>query len=349
MSTTQERRRKRTDEEILAVQRQEYGTVLEIAIKSCRECGKKLTLSSFTKDRSYEDGLSADCKKCVKERTTRRKRKLEQRTEEELAEARAKSKRIKSINEKQHKQCTGCLAWKTLDQFWKDSTRTDGLACRCSECERQKMNRNQNKAIEIKYNLKLNQPCETCGESDPIVLEFAHISRQNKYRTKTGKTFSIGQMFSMSRIAEEVKKVKILCCFCHRLETKNEDESTRTQKPDCYNASYFEMQQNVNKMKQQVRCCVDCKRQVTQENCRGFDYDHLGHEPKIDGVAAMVTKRVSMKIIEAEIEKCELVCANCHRKRTKLRSDNEIVKDVLNKMLEKISKDSFGESLMVLS
>lgn len=37
---------------------------------------------------------------------------------------------------------------------------------------------------------------------------------------------------------------------------------------------------------------------------------------KIAGVSRLVHNSRSLAVIEAELEKCEIVCANCHRRRT---------------------------------
>jgi hypothetical protein len=42
-------------------------------------------------------------------------------------------------------------------------------------------------------------------------------------------------------------------------------------------------------------------------------------EDKLDDICGMSTRTVSREAIRAEIEKCEVVCANCHRTRTHLR------------------------------
>lgn len=57
--------------------------------------------------------------------------------------------------------------------------------------------------------------------------------------------------------------------------------------------------------------CVDCG--VTYHSCQ-MDFDHLGN--KKVGVAEMKAQHYSTKRIQEEINKCELVCANCHRMRT---------------------------------
>lgn len=50
-----------------------------------------------------------------------------------------------------------------------------------------------------------------------------------------------------------------------------------------------------------------------------MDFDHLPGQPKVKSIARMVQSRVAWEKIEAEIAKCEVVCSNCHRLRTRDR------------------------------
>lgn len=46
-----------------------------------------------------------------------------------------------------------------------------------------------------------------------------------------------------------------------------------------------------------------------------LDFDHIKGE-KIDSVSQLCMRAYSLNKILKEIEKCELRCANCHRKKT---------------------------------
>lgn len=62
--------------------------------------------------------------------------------------------------------------------------------------------------------------------------------------------------------------------------------------------------------------CMDCENSYPPE-C--MDFDHRDPEQKIAGVGHVMACRLAWTRIEAEIAKCDLVCANCHRIRTKKR------------------------------
>ena len=63
--------------------------------------------------------------------------------------------------------------------------------------------------------------------------------------------------------------------------------------------------------------CEDCGNTFPPE-C--MDFDHAGS--KRNNVATMVSHGTGRVAIEAEIAKCSLVCSNCHRIRTKKRSQH---------------------------
>ena len=57
--------------------------------------------------------------------------------------------------------------------------------------------------------------------------------------------------------------------------------------------------------------CVDCN----EDNFVVLEFDHVKGK-KICNVGDMGKNATSIKKIKEEIAKCEVVCANCHRKRT---------------------------------
>ena len=63
--------------------------------------------------------------------------------------------------------------------------------------------------------------------------------------------------------------------------------------------------------------CMDCGHEF-----RFFqlDYDHRPGVDKVDAVARLCSAGKGWKTILAEIAKCDLICANCHRMRTWLRA-----------------------------
>lgn len=67
--------------------------------------------------------------------------------------------------------------------------------------------------------------------------------------------------------------------------------------------------------------CVDCGRRYP---AYVMDFDHREGEQKLFNVAALHSERwVSLRQLQEEIAKCDLVCANCHRERTHQRRQRQ--------------------------
>lgn len=73
------------------------------------------------------------------------------------------------------------------------------------------------------------------------------------------------------------------------------------------------------------RGCADCGIR-SPEHPEIFDFDHIPGSSKIASVAAFLTKGTMDDLI-AEVAKCEVVCANCHRIRTQQRDHPAFGKD----------------------
>lgn len=64
--------------------------------------------------------------------------------------------------------------------------------------------------------------------------------------------------------------------------------------------------------------CVDCG----EKDLRTLDFDHRDDATKVAAVSTMLHHKWSLVKVKAEVAKCEVRCANCHRKRTaNMRND----------------------------
>jgi hypothetical protein len=68
-----------------------------------------------------------------------------------------------------------------------------------------------------------------------------------------------------------------------------------------------------NKIKLE-RGCADCGYNTDSD---ALDFDHL--RDKVERISRMLQTSRSIASLDAEIAKCDVVCANCHRIRTKRR------------------------------
>lgn len=60
------------------------------------------------------------------------------------------------------------------------------------------------------------------------------------------------------------------------------------------------------------KSCVDCG----ESDPVVLDFDHKNPKEKLRPVSKLLSGHWSWKSVESEIEKCEIRCANCHRRKT---------------------------------
>jgi len=60
--------------------------------------------------------------------------------------------------------------------------------------------------------------------------------------------------------------------------------------------------------------CQDCKIEYNGKNAAIFQFDHRDRSQKLFNFNTLVNK--SLETIHQEVDKCDLVCANCHFLRT---------------------------------
>lgn len=152
--------------------------------------------------------------------------------------------------------------------------------------------------------------CLDCGEPDPVVLEFDHV-RPGKVTEVTALT-SRGARAEM--LATEIARCEVVCASCHRLRTAERSRAFRLIGTEC--ASWPQKSPSQQRAMRYVsadlerRSCVDCGER--RPAC--LDYDHLGD--KLATVANLVHGGAANARLAAEIAKCVVRCASCHRRRT---------------------------------
>lgn len=103
-----------------------------------------------------------------------------------------------------------------------------------------------------------------------------------------------------------------------RREYQNAWLKQRRQSGLAHDAHYRERnrQHVIDRKAERGNRCHDCGRVYPTYV---LDFDHRGDEEKLDSVSALTSRKTSLKRIDEEIAKCDLVCANCHRERTHQR------------------------------
>jgi Fe-S-cluster-containing hydrogenase component 2 len=108
-----------------------------------------------------------------------------------------------------------------------------------------------------------------------------------------------------------------LCIQCNKIYQKEHYQKNKKQYMLLLSERKIKIKRKLSTLKESLPCT----------DCGGFfmacqmDFDHISGD-KTDNISQMAHRTYSWQSIKDEIEKCELVCANCHRKRTYLRYKN---------------------------
>lgn len=127
-----------------------------------------------------------------------------------------------------------------------------------------------------------------------------------------------GQERSLDDYHKKNRKLRSNCKWCVSEYTKAHYRN---------NKEYYLKKATVNRKQAQVRLreflflykkdhpCVDCG----ELDPIVLEFDHI--KGKDDGLSNMARRALKLNTIIKEIDKCEVVCANCHKKRTSKRSN----------------------------
>jgi len=151
-------------------------------------------------------------------------------------------------------------------------------------------------------------------------------------------------------IEESAQIEKWICHFCHRLEPTS-SSGKRCSDPATLSTGVrsdtkegkkhrsalkhavvcYPKQQYVDSIKRRVGCCARCKRPVVAGQETAFDWNHIdpstkckggifGQQGGVGGLVAHDTLSATLDkvkdTLDAEIDKCELLCCNCHVRHT---------------------------------
>lgn len=150
-------------------------------------------------------------------------------------------------------------------------------------------------------------PCTDCAEPDHVVLEFDHLETKQR-----NVSTLVNHGASLARIAEEIRRCEVVCVNCHRRRTAERSGSRRLGEAFQPSPSRPLRQRNAEYVMAALERsgCVDCG----ERDLVVLDFDHL--DGKVAAVSQLARNECSIARLEAEIAKCVIRCANCHRRRT---------------------------------
>jgi len=123
---------------------------------------------------------------------------------------------------------------------------------------------------------------------------------------------------SWKTLTEEIAKCELVCACCHRVRTAQRERLAKGDR--VYSANPATRRARECTLRLQER--LDSTKNAPCSRCRetfppvAMDYDHIDPTTKSNNITTLVQRRRKWAVIEEELKKCRLLCANCHRLET---------------------------------
>ena len=132
-----------------------------------------------------------------------------------------------------NKTCTKCKQELPIELFSFRNKKLGKRTCWCKPCyaiydannwsstpKRRQANQKRNNSRKLRnaqfvWDYLKTNPC-SCGENDPVVLEFDHRNPAEKFKNISDM---LRCAFSIETIKGEIQKCDVLCANCHRRKT----------------------------------------------------------------------------------------------------------------------------------
>lgn len=149
--------------------------------------------------------------------------------------------------------------------------------------------------------LKESSPCTDCGEFYPFcVMEFDHVEG-----VKVSKLATWAVNNGRQRVLEEIEKCELVCSNCHmeRTYSRMGEERAYARPRSLRNRDIMRLTKS--------QPCADCG--ISYEP-HIMEFDHVRGEKKFN--IGALGRNVKTDELIAEMNKCDVVCGNCHAQRT---------------------------------
>lgn len=203
------------------------------------------------------------------------------------------------------KMCPKCKEDKSIDSYYKDASKSSGISSYCKVCcnsrkRTRKRNPNSAKRWRERNPEKSRDSVRRWRERNP---EIAKERCREYYHNNIEKERERCKLYHRHNPEKSRESRK-------RWEKNNpekvKEHSRKYQKKKSYKRKMFSIEYKGGK-------CEDCGITASMENRSIFDFHHLNPSNKKDDINEIHTR--SIERLKEELDKCVLLCANCHRLR----------------------------------
>jgi hypothetical protein len=232
------------------------------------------------------------------------------------------------------KICMKCNEDKPFTEFHKRAGRKYGLQSICISC-RKEVNADYYKRTpekdDARHNSRLTRKQLVTNRTEPLLLagctdcqnhfpvesmDFDHVSgiKVISIADLAGSSYSDAELVKL--LDDELRKCEVVCANCHRIRTINRHRVSARR-------DYFQGNEHSKLLTEKKLYVYDFLREHSCTDCnesdmRVLELDHVRGN-KVNNVSHMIgaTTAFNLDEVKAEVAKCEVVCVNCHRVRTR--------------------------------
>lgn len=152
-----------------------------------------------------------------------------------------------------------------------------------------------------------------------MVLDFDHVRWEDK-RTIIGP----GVTRTDEKMFDEMAKTQFLCANCHADKTGREQQQRYPDASRAWEPKKRRAYELHDDQRLAAKRCADCALPVPDDNenralLRKFHWDHRDYQNKSFTISVGAALGFDDNTLLEEIAKCDLRCANCHRRRTAIQ------------------------------
>lgn len=256
-----------------------------MSLKYCNTCKEMIDINLMNKFM---------CKKC---------------TSKKYKEYKEKVKKIDKILLENY-ICRKCKITKPISEFSKHNGKKRGVADWCNYCHKIDVT-----VLKWKIKLEMGGKCVDCEYNNILFLQFDHL-----YDKKS----NVSILRSKKKIREEATKCQLLCPNCHYKKSTTDSFKQLKSKEELNKKNLYHRNRRdenrvfISKIKNKIGGCQKCNLKINNNNS-SFHFDHLDQNDKFKEVSNLSKSCYSLKVIEKEIDKCRLLCANCHYEYTAIQ------------------------------
>ena len=184
------------------------------------------------------------------------------------------------------KKCTKCNIVKTIDQFGKEKNGKYGVQSRCKVCiaEIRKEQYEKNKVTEIEYGKQYRKDNQEKEKA-----------RAKRYKELNPEKVKESQKKYRETNPEKVKERRKNWAMANKELVNHYSKSHRDTRREFL---------DIIKLEEGCQICG------YNEHPRALQFDHINPAEKLFTIAGLLT--CSMDKLLTELEKCRVLCANCH-------------------------------------